>query len=59
MLGTWRTDVWYNTIGAAFIPIALTAARAADPSAKLYINDYNVSTFSPRAEILSGLSNML
>ncbi|KAG9039218.1 hypothetical protein FRB95_011803 [Tulasnella sp. JGI-2019a] len=47
--GTWRTDVWYNTIGSAFIPIALTAARAADPSAKLYINDYNIETISTKS----------
>lgn len=40
--GTWRADLWYNTIGPAFVPIALTAARAADPNVKLYINDYNV-----------------
>ncbi|KAG8885678.1 hypothetical protein FRB97_000121 [Tulasnella sp. 331] len=47
--GTWRADVWYNTIGPAFIPIALTAARAADPTVKLYINDYNIETVGTKS----------
>ena len=40
--GTWRSDVFYNTLNTTFVPIALQAARAADPSTKLYINDYNI-----------------
>ncbi|KAG6830136.1 hypothetical protein H0H92_002000 [Tricholoma furcatifolium] len=40
--GTFREDMWYNTLNTSYIPITLLAARAADPFAKLYINDYNI-----------------
>ncbi|KAJ3042213.1 hypothetical protein HDV00_007923 [Rhizophlyctis rosea] len=40
--GTWRSSVFYNTLGQDFIAIALKAARAADPDAKLFLNDYNI-----------------
>lgn len=42
--GTYRTNVFYNTIGPAYIPIAFAAAAAADPDAKLYYNDYNIES---------------
>ncbi|KAG8999451.1 hypothetical protein FRB93_013190 [Tulasnella sp. JGI-2019a] len=47
--GTWRADLWYQIIGPAFVPIALTTARAADPDARLYINDYNIETIGPKS----------
>jgi GH35 family endo-1,4-beta-xylanase len=35
-------SVWFENIGAEFLPLAYTAARAADPDADLYYNDYNL-----------------
>ncbi|TAQ89744.1 hypothetical protein B7494_g1946 [Chlorociboria aeruginascens] len=40
--GTYRTDVFYNTIGTEYIPIAFEAAAQYDPDVKLYYNDYNI-----------------
>jgi hypothetical protein len=40
--GTMRADVFYNILNSSYITLALQTAHAADPYAKLYINDYNL-----------------
>jgi endo-1,4-beta-xylanase len=53
--GTYRQTLWYNGLGVDYIAQALTAARAADPAAKLYINDYNVEGVNAKSTALYNL----
>ncbi|KAK5999707.1 hypothetical protein QM012_005113 [Aureobasidium pullulans] len=48
--GTYRSSVFYNTIGEAFIPIAFRfAEKYAGKKTKLYYNDYNLEYGSAKA----------
>lgn len=40
--GTFRTSVFFNTLGTEYIPLSFRAAAAADPRAKLYYNDFSL-----------------
>ncbi|KAH0582302.1 hypothetical protein H2248_010245 [Termitomyces sp. 'cryptogamus'] len=57
--GTWRSDVFYDTMEESFVPVALQAARVADPDAKLYINDYNVEGTGAKSAAMSNLVKSL
>jgi endo-1,4-beta-xylanase len=53
--GQWRRSIWWEAMGPDYVAIALRAARAADPDAKLYVNDYNVETAGPKMRALYDL----
>ncbi|MFF9089504.1 endo-1,4-beta-xylanase [Streptomyces sp. NPDC014991] len=57
--GTYRSDLWYNGLGPGYIANALTWAHAADPDAKLYINDYNVEGVNAKSTALYDLVRSL
>lgn len=51
--------MFYNTLGTTFVPLALQAARAADPNTKLYINDYNIEGPGAKATAMLNLVKTL
>jgi len=54
--GTLRSDVWLDTIGPAYLPIAFKAAAAAAPAGvKLYYNDYNIESPGVKATAAQNL----
>ncbi|MFJ2725074.1 endo-1,4-beta-xylanase [Streptomyces collinus] len=57
--GTYRTGLWYDGLGSGYIASALTWAHAADPNAKLYINDYNVEGVDAKSTALYNLVKSL
>ncbi|GJE91539.1 glycoside hydrolase family 10 protein [Phanerochaete sordida] len=57
--GTFGADVFFNVLGESFVQIALKAARAADPAAKLYINEFNIEFAGPKATAMLNLVKSL
>jgi endo-1,4-beta-xylanase len=57
--GTYRTDAFYNAMGTGYIADALRTARAADPNAKLYLNDYNLEGSGAKADAMFNLVSSL
>ncbi|KAK0227957.1 glycoside hydrolase family 10 and carbohydrate-binding module family 1 protein [Armillaria fumosa] len=54
--GTLQSNVFYNVLGESFITMAFQAARAADPTAKLYINDFNLDSNNAKVQ---GMVNLV
>jgi endo-1,4-beta-xylanase len=57
--GTMRSTIFSQGIGPGYIADALTAARAADPTARLYINDFNIEGVNAKSTAMLGLVTSL
>jgi len=59
--GSFRQDTFYNAFGggAQYIGDAIRTAHAADPNAKLYINDYNIEGSGSKSNAMYNLAQTL
>jgi endo-1,4-beta-xylanase len=57
--GSWKRDVFYRLLGPSYVDVALQAARAADPDAKLFINEFAAERPGPKRDALLGLAGEL
>ena len=60
---TWRSDIWYNTIGPGYVAVAFKAAEAAVKAnhlkVKLYYNDYNIESAGNKSKAAQALVKSL
>jgi endo-1,4-beta-xylanase len=57
--GTRRQSKWQTTLGDGYIADAFRFARAADPTAKLYINDFNTDGINAKSTAIFNLAQSL
>src|SRR5581483_842658 len=57
--GTLRQDVFFNAMGSGYIADALRTAHAADPNAKLYLNDFNIEGENAKSNAMFSLVQSL
>ena len=56
---TLRADPFFNAMGIGYIADALRTAHAADPNAKLYLNDYNIEGMNAKSNAMFSLAQSL
>lgn len=56
---TYRQDDWFQAVGKDYVDWAFTAARAADPAAKLFINDYSTEFAGKRGRLITVIRDLL
>lgn len=57
--GNLRQNVFFQRLGESYIAEAFRLANAADPSAKLYINDYSIEGFNAKSNAMYELVKRL
>jgi endo-1,4-beta-xylanase len=57
--GSLKADVFFNAMGSGYIADALRTARAADPNAKLYLNDFNIEGMNAKSNAMFSLAQSL
>jgi endo-1,4-beta-xylanase len=48
----YRQSLWHQVLGPSYIATALEAARAADPTVQLFLNDYSTEDPAKRARLM-------
>src|SRR5487761_61816 len=57
--GSFVADPFYNAMGSGYIADALKTAHAADPNAKLYLNDYGIEGENAKSNAMFSLAQSL
>ncbi len=57
--GSLRQDAFTNAMGSGYLADAIRTAHAADPNAKLYINDYNIEGENAKSNALYSLAQSM
>jgi endo-1,4-beta-xylanase len=57
--GTLKETIWYQNVGPDYIELALRWAHAANPQAKLFINEFATENLNPKSDALYALAQDL
>jgi len=57
--GSWRDTIFFKNLGQGYVANALRWAHAADPAAKLYLNDYDIEGINTKSNAMYNLVKSL